>query len=83
MSPGGDLSGPYRVDPLAAARAAVGASSQSDDLEVASFYLAQARIACSKLREELLARARVLIARERELVVRATPKTQLAIEAKP
>jgi hypothetical protein len=67
-------------DLLAMARAALGASAASEDLATATFYAASARIALEQLREELASTARLLAAREAELVRRAQPRAQLPME---
>jgi hypothetical protein len=66
------------ASPLQMARAALAASTQVDDPEVACFYVASARIAFSQACEELKATEHVLLARERALEARRAPR-QLAI----
>jgi hypothetical protein len=66
------------ADLFAMARAALGASTTSEDTEIATFYCASARLSVQRAKAELAEIERVLIARERELGRRATPK-QLAI----
>jgi hypothetical protein len=71
-------------DLLRRASAALAASQHADDLEVAAFYCARARIMLAKAKAELKEIALMLGEREAELVRRATPKQQITIgEAKP
>jgi hypothetical protein len=70
-------------DYLAMARAAIAASATAPSDEVATYYCAAARVALSRLKEELKSTAAIVLAREEELVRRGTPKRQIAIgEAK-
>jgi hypothetical protein len=70
MNPGPDL--------LTMIRAALSASSTSSDPAVAGYYAALARTGFAKLVEEVKAIELPLVARERELALRAGPR-QLAI----
>jgi len=61
------------------ARAALSASTLTDDTELATFYAAAARVALKRARDEVRGLASVLAAREEELVRRGAPKAQLSL----
>jgi hypothetical protein len=70
-------------NPVAVARAALGASTQTTEPEAAVFYVASARLAFARAKEELRELERVLIAREKELARLAGPTQRALPEAKP
>jgi hypothetical protein len=55
--------------PVQLARAALGASTQTDDREVQVFYVASARLSFARAKADLVELERVLVNRERELAV--------------
>jgi hypothetical protein len=60
------------LDHIATAKAALGASTSATDPLAIAFYLASARLALVRAREEIAAVEVVLVAREREAAYRST-----------
>lgn len=69
-------------DLLTAARVAVAASSTAPTDELAAYYVAVARTALGKVKEDLRLTAMLVLAREQELARRGAPKEQLEMAAK-
>lgn len=64
---------------IARAKAALAASQHAEDLDIAAFYAAHARITLAKAKAELKEVSLMLREREAELVRRGAPKSQLQI----
>jgi hypothetical protein len=70
------------TDHLCVARACVAASGSAPTDELATYYVACARVALSRLKEETKSTAALVVAREEELLRRAAPKQQTTLREK-